>query len=222
MEVLKFDKLPRKIETYDISNISGQFIVGGMCVMKDGIINKKLSRRFKIKNVVGQDDPKCMEEVVTRRIKHSIESPKGGFGELPDLILADGGIIQIKAIKKAIAKYDIDIPVYGMVKDDKHRTRALINEERQEIEISEKLMMVITNFQDEVHNVAIEYHRKLRDKEMTRSVLDDIEGIGEKRKQELLKTFGSIEKIKEADIEDIMKIKGITRSIAENIKEAIK
>ena len=83
-------------------------------------------------------------------------------------------------------------------------------------------MMVITNFQDEVHNVAIEYHRKLRDKEMTRSVLDDIEGIGEKRKQELLKTFGSIEKIKEADIEDIMKIKGITRSIAENIKEAIK
>ena len=221
-EKLNLNKMPRKIESFDISNISGQFIVGGMCVMKDGIINKKLSRRFKIKNVVGQDDPKCMEEVVTRRIKHSIESPKGGFGELPDLILADGGIIQIKAIKKAIAKYDIDIPVYGMVKDDKHRTRALINEERQEIEISEKLMMVITNFQDEVHNVAIEYHRKLRDKEMTRSVLDDIEGIGEKRKQELLKTFGSIEKIKEADIEDIMKIKGITRSIAENIKEAIK
>ena len=221
-EKLNLNKMPRKIESFDISNISGQFIVGGMCVMKDGIINKKLSRRFKIKNVVGQDDPKCMEEVVTRRIKHSIESPKGGFGELPDLILADGGITQIKAIKKAIAKYDIDIPVYGMVKDDKHRTRALINEERQEIEISEKLMMTITNFQDEVHNVAIEYHRKLRDKEMTRSVLDDIEGIGEKRKQELLKTFGSIEKIKEADIEDIMKIKGITRSIAENIKEAIK
>ena len=221
-EKLNLNKMPRKIESFDISNISGQFIVGGMCVTKDGIINKKLSRRFKIKNVVGQDDPKCMEEVVTRRIKHSIESPKGGFGELPDLILADGGITQIKAIKKAIAKYDIDIPVYGMVKDDKHRTRALINEERQEIEISEKLMMTITNFQDEVHNVAIEYHRKLRDKEMTRSVLDDIEGIGEKRKQELLKTFGSIEKIKEADIEDIMKIKGITRSIAENIKEAIK
>ena len=221
-EKLNLNKMPRKIESFDISNISGQFIVGGMCVMKDGIINKKLSRRFKIKNVVGQDDPKCMEEVVTRRIKHSIESPKGGFGELPDLILADGGITQIKAIKKAIAKYDIDIPVYGMVKDDKHRTRALINEERQEIEISEKLMMTITNFQDEVHNVAIEYHRKLRDKEMTRSVLDEVEGIGEKRKQELLKTFGSIEKIKEADIEDIMKIKGITRSIAENIKEAIK
>ena len=221
-EKLNLNKMPRKIESFDISNISGQFIVGGMCVMKDGIINKKLSRRFKIKNVVGQDDPKCMEEVVTRRIKHSIESPKGGFGELPDLILADGGITQIKAIKKAIAKYDIDIPVYGMVKDDKHRTRALINEERQEIEISEKLMMVITNFQDEVHNVAIEYHRKLRDKEMSKSILDDIDGIGKKRKQELLKTFGSIDKIKEADIEDIMKINGITRKIAENIKEAIK
>ena len=99
-EKLNLNKMPRKIESFDISNISGQFIVGGMCVMKDGIINKKLSRRFKIKNVVGQDDPKCMEEVVTRRIKHSIESPKGGFGELPDLILADGGITQIKAIKK--------------------------------------------------------------------------------------------------------------------------
>ena len=199
-EKLGLNKMPRKIESFDISNISGQFIVAGMCVMKDGIINKKLSRRFKIKNVIGQDDPKCMEEVVTRRLKHSIENPKGGFGELPDLILADGGITQIRAIKKAIKKYNINIPVYGMIKDDKHKTRALINEEREEINISEKLMMVITNFQDEVHNIAIEYHRKLRDKEMSKSVLDDIEGIGKKRKQELLRTFGSIDKIKEADI----------------------
>ena len=222
-EKLNLSKMPRKIESFDISNISGQFIVAGMCVMKDGIVNRKLSRRFKIKNVFGQDDPKCMEEVVTRRIKHSIESPKGGFGELPDLILADGGITQIKAIKRAIEKYEnVNIPVFGMVKDDKHRTRALIDEQRREIEISEKLMMVITNFQDEVHNVAIEYHRKLRDKEMSKSILDDIDGIGKKRKQELLKTFGSIDKIKEADIEDIMKINGITRKIAENIKEAIK
>ncbi len=222
-EKLNLSKMPRKIESFDISNISGQFIVAGMCVMKDGIVNRKLSRRFKIKNVFGQDDPKCMEEVVTRRIKHSIESPKGGFGELPDLILADGGITQIRAIKRAIEKYEnVNIPVFGMVKDDKHRTRALIDEQRREIEISEKLMMVITNFQDEVHNVAIEYHRKLRDKEMSKSILDDIDGIGKKRKQELLKTFGSIDKIKEADIEDIMKINGITRKIAENIKEAIK
>ena len=222
-EKLNLNKMPRKIESFDISNISGQFIVAGMCVMKDGIVNRKLSRRFKIKNVFGQDDPKCMEEVVTRRIKHSIESPKGGFGELPDLILADGGITQIRAIKRAIEKYEnVNIPVFGMVKDDKHRTRALIDEQRREIEISEKLMMVITNFQDEVHNVAIEYHRKLRDKEMSKSILDDIDGIGKKRKQELLKTFGSIDKIKEADIEDIMKINGITRKIAENIKEAIK
>ena len=222
-EKLNLSKMPRKIESFDISNISGQFIVAGMCVMKDGIVNRKLSRRFKIKNVFGQDDHKCMEEEVTRRIKHSIESPKGGFGELPDLILADGGITQIRAIKRAIEKYEnVNIPVFGMVKDDKHRTRALIDEQRREIEISEKLMMVITNFQDEVHNVAIEYHRKLRDKEMSKSILDDIDGIGKKRKQELLKTFGSIDKIKEADIEDIMKINGITRKIAENIKEAIK
>ena len=101
-EVLKLDKLPRKIETYDISNISGEYMVAGMCVMQDGVIKKNLSRRFKIKTVYGQDDPRCMAEVVTRRLKHSIENPNGGFGSLPDVIFADGGITQIRAIKKAI------------------------------------------------------------------------------------------------------------------------
>ena len=98
-----------------------------------------MTRRFRIKTVFGQDDPRCTEEVVTRRIKHSIENPKGGFGTLPDLILADGGITQIKAIKKALKVYELDkiIPVYGMVKDDKHSTRALVNENKKEYEIEE-------------------------------------------------------------------------------------
>ena len=216
--VLGLDKLPRKIETYDISNISGEYMVAGMCVMMDGVIKKNLSRRFRIKEVVGQDDPKCMEEVITRRLKHSIESPKGGFGELPDVIFADGGITQIRATKKAISKYNLNIPVFGMVKNDKHQTRALMDENRNELEISQNLMNLITKFQDTVHDTAITYHRKLRDKEMTKSELDDIEGIGEKKKKELLKHFGSIKKIKEASIEELISVKGITEVLAKKIK----
>ena len=217
-EVLGMDKLPRKIETYDISNISGEYMVAGMCVMMDGVIKKNLSRRFRIKTVYGQDDPKCMEEVITRRLKHSIENPKGGFGELPDVIFADGGITQIRATKKAIEKYNLDIPVFGMVKNDKHQTRALMNEGRQELEISQNLMNLITKFQDTVHDTAITYHRKLRDKEMTKSELDDIEGIGEIKKKALLKRFGSIKKIKEASIEELTSVKGITENLAKKIK----
>ncbi len=216
-EKLKLGKLPRKIESFDISHISGTFMVAGMCVMKDGKINKSLSRRFRIKTVFGQDDPRCTEEVVTRRLKHSIENPKGGFGELPDLILADGGITQIRAIKTAISKYNLQIPVYGMVKNDKHQTRALIGEDRKEIQISEKLFNTITTFQDTVHETAIEYHRKLREEAVTKSVLDEIEGIGEKKKQALLKEFGTVEKIKNATIEELTKVKGINEELAEKI-----
>ena len=220
-EVLDLEKLPIKIESFDISNISGNFIVAGMCVAQNGVIKRNLSRRFKIKTVFGQDDPRCMQEVVSRRVKHSIENPKGGFGELPDLILADGGITQIRAIKAALSENNVQIPVFGMVKDDHHSTRALINEEREEFEISEMLFNFITNLQDEVHNTAIEYHRKIRDKEMTKSKLDNIEGIGEKKRTELLKKFGSVAKIKEASIEDISKIKGINVDLAKKIKEEL-
>lgn len=216
--VCKLDKIPRKIETYDISNISGEYMVAGMCVMQDGVIKKNLSRRFKIKTVYEQDDPKCMEEVITRRLKHSIENPKGGFGVLPDAIFADGGITQIRATKKAIEKYNLNIPVFGMVKDDKHQTRALMDENRNELEISENLMNLITKFQDTVHDTAITYHRKLRDKSITKSKLDDINGIGDIKKKELLKHFGSVDKIKEATIEELMQIKGITENLAKEIK----
>lgn len=216
---LKLGLIPRKIECFDISNLAGDYMVAGMCVAKDGIINKSLSRRFKIKTVFTQDDPRCMEEVVTRRIKHSIENPKGAFGKLPDVIFADGGITQIRAIKKGVNKYSIEIPVFGMVKDNKHRTNKLIDENKKEIEISEKVFNFITNLQDEVHKIAIEYNRKLRNKETTKSKLDEIKGIGTKKKQELLKKFGSIEGIKKADISEITKIKGITEKLARKIKE---
>ena len=217
--VLEMEKLPRKIETYDISNISGEYMVAAMCVMQDGVIKKNLSRRFKIKTVYLQDDPKCMEEVITRRLKHSIDNPNGGFGKLPDAIFADGGITQIRATKKAIEKYKLNIPVYGMVKNDKHQTRALMDENRNELEISENLMNLITRFQDTVHDTAITYHRKIRDKQITKSELDEVKGIGKAKKQALLKEFGSVEKIKKATIEELMKVNGITQTIAEQLKK---
>ncbi len=216
-DVLNLEHLPRKIETFDISNISGEYMVAGMCVMQDGIIKKNLSRRFKIKTVYGQDDPKCMEEVVERRLKHSIDNPNGGFGKLPDVILADGGITQIRATQNAINKLNLNIPVFGMVKNDKHQTRALMDENRKELEISENLMNIITRFQDTVHDTAITYHRKLRDKQITKSELDEIEGIGEVKKKALLKKFGSVDNIKKAKIEELMEIKGITKELSEKI-----
>ena len=216
-EVLGLDKLPRKIETYDISNISGEYIVAGMCVMIDGVIKRNMSRRFKIKTVYGQDDPRCMEEVITRRLKHSIDSTSSGFGRLPDVIFADGGITQIRATKTAIAKYELNIPVFGMVKNDKHQTRALMDENRKELEISENLKNLITKFQDEVHDTAISYHRKLRDEDITKSELDLIKGIGEAKKMALLKEFGSVEMIRKSTIEELMKVNGINENLAQKI-----
>ena len=240
-EVLQMNKIPRKIETYDISNISGQFMVAGMCVMQDGVIKKNLSRRFKIKTVLGQDDQKCMHEVITRRLRHSVDilntSKTTGFGSLPDAIFVDGGITQIRAAKKAIddigkeikeaekalgvneGRSKPEILVFGMVKDDKHTTRALINEAREEIPLPQDLMNLVTRFQDTVHDTAIGYHKKLRDKEITKSALDNILGIGEVKKKELLKKFGSVEQIAKAEISEISSINGITEELAIKIKE---
>lgn len=184
-----------------------------------------MSRRFKIKTVFEQDDPRCMEEVVTRRLRHSIDKEDDGFGKLPDVIFADGGITQIRAILKAIHNLEIesgkslDIRVFGMVKNDKHRTRALIDENRNEIEISEDMFNLITQFQDTVHDTAIGYHKFLRDKSMSKSALDDIKGIGTTKKALLLKKFGSVQKIKEADIDEITKVKGINEELARKIKD---
>ena len=234
-EILNLEKLPRKIECYDISNLSGTNMVAGMCVMQDGIIRKNLSRRFKIKTVFEQDDPRCMKEVIGRRLVHSIENPGGGFGVLPDVIFVDGGITQIRAVLEEIGELKVqykeknarfntevlDIPIFGMVKDDRHSTRALMNKNREELRISEDLFNLITKFQDAVHDTAIGYHKKLREREITKSKLDGIKGIGEVKKNTLLKRFGSIKKIAEADIEEITKIKGINEELAQKIKDEL-
>ena len=234
-EVLKLDKMPRKIECFDISNLSGTNMVAGMSVMVDGVIKKNLARRFRIKTVFTQDDPRCMKEVISRRLVHSIENPNGGFGKLPDVIFVDGGITQIRAAieaeeelkkeyKEKNEEFDtsiLDIPIFGMVKDDKHSTRALMNRERQELKISNILFNLITTFQDSVHDTAIGYHKKLRERELTKSALDEISGIGEVRKNALLKKFSSVKKIAEADISEICEIKGINEELARKIKEEL-
>ena len=235
-EVLKIDKLPRKIECYDISNLSGTNMVAGMSVMQDGTIKKNMARRFKIKTVFGQDDPRCMKEVITRRLIHSIENPNGGFGRLPDVIFVDGGITQIRAGIEAIEElkkeykekneeFDtniLNIPIFGMVKNDKHQTRALMNSNREELKVSENLFKLITQFQDSVHDTAIGYHKKLRERELTKSKLDEIQGIGEVKRTALLKKFGSSKKIAEASIEELTQIKGINEKLAQKIKEELK
>lgn len=219
--VLKMDKIPRKIECYDISNISGTNIVAGMCVMQNGIIKKNLSRRFKIKTVYGQDDPRCMEEVIERRLKHSLNGNSAGFGNLPDVIFVDGGITQIRAALRVINKLNVDIKIFGMVKNDKHRTRALMDENKNEIDISEELLNLITKFQDTVHDTAISYHKKLREKEMTESALDKISGIGEAKRNLLLKRFKTVSNIKKASEEEIMTVKGINKELAIKIKQEL-
>ena len=244
---LDLEKLPRRIEAYDISNISGEYQVASMVVMINGIIKKNMSRRFKVKTVIGQDDPRSMEEVVTRRLRHSVRNSQidekvfdrladetkekyfddKGFGGLPDIILADGGITQIRAIEKAIKNIEtesganLEIRVFGMVKNDKHQTRALMKEDRSEVEISEELFQLITRFQDEVHNTAIGYHKKLRNKSMTKSVLDEIKGIGKKKKKELLTNFDSIDEIANASIEDLTKVHGINENLAKEILNSL-
>lgn len=241
-EVLQLETIPKKIECYDISNLSGTNMVAGMCVMQDGIIKKNLSRRFKIKEVIGQDDPACMEEVVSRRLRHSVpilnEDKPNGFGDLPDVIFADGGITQIHAIQQAIKKVNkeieakamekgieitdkdrINVAVFGMVKNDKHQTRALMNDRREELEISQTLLNTITMFQDAVHDTAIGYHKKLRNEGLTKSALDNIKGIGTAKKVALLKKYGSVEKIKDASVDDIAEVKGINKELAQQIKD---
>lgn len=218
-EVLSLEKMPRKIECYDISNLSGTNIVAGMCVMQDGVIKKQLARRFKIKTVFEQDDPRCMKEVLIRRLKHSIGTESSGFGRLPDVIFVDGGITQIRAAMEAIRELSLTIPVFGMVKNEKHQTRALMNEKREELSLSEELFNTITRFQDAVHDTAIGYHRKLRKAEMTKSILDEIPGIGTAKKAALLKKFGSVAEMKKATKEELMQVKGITETLANRILE---
>ena len=174
-------------------------------------------RRLKIKTVEGQNDIACQREVLLRRLKYCKPDfdGKSPFGPMPNLILMDGGISQVRVAKNVVNEYGLDIPVFGMVKNDKHRTRTIVDEDGKEFEIkSNELFNLVTFLQDEVHNTAIEYHRKLRDSKIKYSELDKVEGIGEMKKKALLQKFKSVKKIKEASVEELCEVPGISKELA--------
>ncbi len=202
----------KRVESYDISNTAGYESVGSMVVFEDGRPRKNDYRKFKIKTVVGPDDYASMAEVLKRRFAHT-EWPR------PDLLLIDGGKGQVSAVKEALGE-DLDIPVCGMIKDDHHRTRGLIYENREyEMSRTSESFKLLTRIQDETHRFAIEYHKKLRSKGQVRSILDDIPGIGPKRRLALIRYFKSIEKLKEADAEEIAQVPGMNRAAADAVVE---
>lgn len=211
-KLLKLEVVPENIEAYDISNFSGKETVGSMITFKNGKPKKSGYRKFAIKSEVNSDDIAAMKEVLSRRVKR-LKDEK--FANIPDLILIDGGTNQTNAISELLLDNDIDIPVCGMVKDNKHRTRGLIYH-RKEYPLADDLQLFrfITYIQDEAHRFAIEFNRSKRNKNQITSSLDGIEGIGEKRKQLLIKEFGSVREIRGAGIDQLKNVKGISENLA--------
>ncbi|EJT6501303.1 excinuclease ABC subunit UvrC [Clostridium perfringens] len=230
-DVLGLDSLPVRIEAYDISNIQGVDSVGTMVVFENGKAKNSDYRRFKIKSVKGPNDYESMREILSRRFSHGLEEvnkikernleySKGKFCIFPDLIMMDGGKGQVNIALEVLKDFGIEIPVCGLVKDHKHRTRGIIfNNEEILIRRGSGLMNLITRVQDEVHRYAITYHRSLRDKRTLHSILEDIPRIGEKRRRNLLMKFGSIDNIKKASMEELLDTPGIDKGAAESIKQ---
>lgn len=205
-----------RIEAYDISNISGTDSVGAMIVYEDGKPKRNSYRKFKIRTVKGPDDYASMYEVLKRRLSHVKDLE---FGARPDLILMDGGKGQVHIALKALSEFGLEIPVCGMVKDDKHRTSGLIYRDREIASKDEHLLKLITNIQDEVHRFAISYHRLRRDKYQVHSILDDIDGVGKIRRLALIKHFGGIDGVRDADIEELLQVKGMNKKVAKAVFE---
>lgn len=216
-EALGLEKLPEYIESYDISNLAGTENVAGMVVYKNGKPLKSAYKKFKIKGFDGQDDYGSMKEVLTRRFEEYYKADNGdeGFGKLPDLILLDGGKGQVAVVKEVLEKMNIDVPLFGMVKDDKHRTRAITGD-GGEIAISSKraLFAFVTRIQDEVHRFAIGYHHSRRSKNTFKSSLTEIDGIGQVRAKILLKHFRTIENISNADLQELENAPKMTKDSA--------
>ncbi|MGE5327895.1 MAG: excinuclease ABC subunit UvrC [Deltaproteobacteria bacterium] len=220
-EILKLEGGISRIEAFDISNLAGSAVVGAMVVLENGRMDKSQYKRFKIKTVKGQDDTACINEVVSRRLRRALnpnrnEMENKGFLKLPDVILIDGGINQLRAAIRAVKELGLDICCAGMVKDRKHKTRGIVTEAGEEIELKKnaQVMKLISEIQEEVHRFTVDYHRKLRARETISSVLDDIQEIGITRKKELLKHFGSVEKISEAAVDELLKVKAMNAKAA--------
>ena len=206
-DLLGLDKIPEYIESYDISNLAGSENVAGMVVFEKGRPLKSAYRKFSIKTVIGQDDYASMQEVIRRRFNeyelHKDENE--GFGRLPDLILLDGGAGHVSAVSKVFREMNITVPLFGMVKDSKHRTRAVSGSGGEiAINTARSVYTLVSSIQDEVHRYAIGYHRNLRKKNTLSSTLMNIEGVGEKRAKALMKHFGTVSAIGKADLQELI------------------
>ena len=214
---------PKFIESYDISHTAGSENVAGMVVFKDGAPFKKSYRRFAIKGFTGQDDYASMAEVIERRVLRYFEEKDSGegFGRLPDLILLDGGSGQVNAVKPVLEKYGLDIPLFGMVKDSHHRTRAIACS-GDELSLTSKraAFTLVSTIQEEVHRYSVEYHRNRRKKASLSSSLTSINGIGESRCKALLRHFKTVKAVSQASVEELAAVKGMNKIAAQAVFEA--
>jgi len=219
-KLLGLEKTPRTIEAYDVSNTGSTEIVASMVVFRDGRPDSQSYRRFKMKVITEQNDYGSMQETLIRRFNRYLSgSEDKAFGELPDLILVDGGAQHVNVAKEVLADLGINVPVWGMAKDDRHRTHRLVNGTTGiELSRDNDILRFVASIQNEAHRYAIKYNKNLRKKRIEKSVLDELEGVGPTRKKELLKAFGSVKKLKEANVEDIAKVKGIGMKLDEKIK----
>jgi len=207
-----------RVEAYDISNISGFNSVGSMVVYENGRPKRSDYRKFRIKSVQGPNDYASMEEVLRRRFTHQSENSFDSFSRLPDLILMDGGRGQVNIALKVLQELELSVPVAGMVKDDHHRTRGIyFNNIEIPIDTNSEGFRLVTRIQDEAHRFAIEYHRSLRGGEQVHSMLDEIPGIGETRRKALMRKFRSVEKIRDASVEELALTDPMNRRAAEQV-----
>ena len=221
-QMLSLDTVPNRIEAYDISNLGNEHITAGMIVYEDGKLLKGDYRVFKMKNQSGADDYSSMKEVLKRRIEHLSDS-NGSFSKLPDLILLDGGMTHVGVAKEVFNEMEIDVPVFGMVKDEHHKTRTLVTE-NEEISIAKEqaVFVFVYKLQEEVHRFTVSKMDSAKRKTLKHSTLENIKGIGSKKAKVLLNHFKTLSALKEASLDDIFNIKGISKSDAEKIKEYFK
>ena len=221
-DLIGLSERPRRIEAYDISNISGVESVGSMVVFEDGDAKKSDYRKFRIKSVIGPDDYSSLKEVIERRFKRGVEEKKedinSSFSNFPDLIMMDGGKGQVNAAKEILDKLNLNLEICGLVKDDFHRTRGIIyNNQEFNVDLNSRAYKMIYKIQEEAHRFAITYHRNLRAKTMFKSELDDIKLIGPKRKENLLRHFKSIDKIKNASVDELMEVESMNEASAKSL-----
>ena len=222
--LLGLSRVPTYIESYDISHTAGSDAVGAMIVFRDGKPFKSAYKKFAIKSTSGGDDCASMYEVISRRAQRYLdEKGSDGFGTLPDIMLIDGGMPQVNAVNAALTEKGISLPVFGMVKDSKHRTRAIVSQSGEiAISVHRSVFTLIGNIQEEVHRFAIGFHKSKHTKNAHTNTLTKIDGVGEKRAKALYSHFKSIQKIRNASVEELCQVPTITRAVAEKIYEWFK